>query len=247
MRFLLRHRPSPSMAVAFAALIVALSGTAYAAVNLPANSVGTKQLKKHAVSLVKISISAQRAPGSARLHRTRWRPGRRGTARRYRPRGAPRRQGRPRSHGSQGRPRSHRAHGVPGRDRSERCLRCRYQSSLIECARRRHINKYRQLLLWGARAGRRDKLRHPLQLPYGPECPEFLPGHRRLRERGVGRHCQQQFRFFPRLLRIRHLRAVAARTACLPLSRGSGRNGHTRFARHTQLARRGALSETVHR
>lgn len=66
MRFLLRHRPSPSMAVAFAALIVALSGTAYAAVNLPANSVGTKQLKKHAVSLVKISISAQRALQGAR-------------------------------------------------------------------------------------------------------------------------------------------------------------------------------------
>lgn len=44
------HRPSPAMVVALIALFVALSGGAYAAINLPANSVGTKQLKNGAVT-----------------------------------------------------------------------------------------------------------------------------------------------------------------------------------------------------
>jgi hypothetical protein len=38
-----------SQAVAYLALFVALGGTGYAAVNLPANSVGTRQLKRGAV------------------------------------------------------------------------------------------------------------------------------------------------------------------------------------------------------
>jgi hypothetical protein len=42
-------RPSPPMVLAFVALLVALAGTSYAAIQLPANSVGTKQLKKNAV------------------------------------------------------------------------------------------------------------------------------------------------------------------------------------------------------
>lgn len=41
-------------AVAFLALFIALSGTAFAAANLPKNSVGTKQIKKSAVTGVKV-------------------------------------------------------------------------------------------------------------------------------------------------------------------------------------------------
>jgi hypothetical protein len=46
--------PSPSMIVACVALFVALGGTSYAAIRLPANSVGTKQIKKSAVTAVKV-------------------------------------------------------------------------------------------------------------------------------------------------------------------------------------------------
>jgi hypothetical protein len=49
-----RHTPSPAMVVACLALMVALGGTSYAAIRLPANSVGTKQLKKGAVTGVKV-------------------------------------------------------------------------------------------------------------------------------------------------------------------------------------------------
>ena len=49
-----RLRPSPSMLVAFAALMVALGGTSYAIAQLPANSVGTKQLRKNAVTAPKV-------------------------------------------------------------------------------------------------------------------------------------------------------------------------------------------------
>src|SRR5262245_2693422 len=54
MRGILRRRPSPAMVVACLALLVALGGTSYAASQLPANSVGTKQLKKGAVTAVKV-------------------------------------------------------------------------------------------------------------------------------------------------------------------------------------------------
>jgi hypothetical protein len=47
-------RPSPAIVIASLALVVALSGTSYAAFVLPANSVGTKQLKKSAVTAAKI-------------------------------------------------------------------------------------------------------------------------------------------------------------------------------------------------
>jgi hypothetical protein len=53
-----RLRPSPSMAVAFTALLVSLGGTGYAVVALPANSVGSKQLKKSAVTTAKVKSSA---------------------------------------------------------------------------------------------------------------------------------------------------------------------------------------------
>jgi hypothetical protein len=50
-----RRLPSPAMVVACIALIVALGGTSYAAIKLPANSVGTKQLKRGAVTGPKVS------------------------------------------------------------------------------------------------------------------------------------------------------------------------------------------------
>jgi hypothetical protein len=46
------------MVVALIALAVALGGTGYAAVSLPANSVGTKQLKKSAVTRAKVKANA---------------------------------------------------------------------------------------------------------------------------------------------------------------------------------------------
>jgi hypothetical protein len=49
------------MPIAVLALFLALGGGAYAATKLPANSVGTKQIKRNAVSLTKISPSARRA------------------------------------------------------------------------------------------------------------------------------------------------------------------------------------------
>lgn len=51
-------RPSPSMIVAFVALLVALGGSSYAVVRLPAHSVGTKQLKAKAVARVNIKNNA---------------------------------------------------------------------------------------------------------------------------------------------------------------------------------------------
>jgi hypothetical protein len=47
--------------VAYLALFVALGGVSYAALKLPANSVGTKQLKNKAVTLAKISSSARKS------------------------------------------------------------------------------------------------------------------------------------------------------------------------------------------
>ena len=53
-RLFVVRRPSPSMAVSLLALTVALGGTSYAAIKLPANSVGTPQLKRAAVTGVKV-------------------------------------------------------------------------------------------------------------------------------------------------------------------------------------------------
>jgi hypothetical protein len=52
------RRPSPSMIVALTALVVALAGSAYAAVHLPKGSVGAKQLKKNAVTKAKLRKNA---------------------------------------------------------------------------------------------------------------------------------------------------------------------------------------------
>jgi hypothetical protein len=48
-------------AVAYLALFVALGGTGYAAIKLPANSVGTKQLKKNAVTSAKVKNHSLKA------------------------------------------------------------------------------------------------------------------------------------------------------------------------------------------
>jgi len=57
-RSLVERRPSPSMIVAALALTAALGGTSYAAIKLPANSVGTKQLKSDAVTGAKVRDSS---------------------------------------------------------------------------------------------------------------------------------------------------------------------------------------------
>ena len=54
--------PSPAMVVALVSLIVALGGTSYAVVNLPKDSVGTKQLKKKAVTAPKVRANAITSP-----------------------------------------------------------------------------------------------------------------------------------------------------------------------------------------
>lgn len=50
-----RFRPSPATVIASFALMVALSGAGYAAVVLPANSVGTRQLRNNAVISSKVA------------------------------------------------------------------------------------------------------------------------------------------------------------------------------------------------
>jgi hypothetical protein len=75
-----RHlRPTPALVVACLAFAVALGGTGYSAIVLPARSVGTKQLKKGAVVAAKVKTHSLLAINfkSGQL-----RPGRRG------PRGA---------------------------------------------------------------------------------------------------------------------------------------------------------------
>lgn len=54
MRPLLHHLRSPAMLVALLALCAAIGGGAYAASTLPANSVGTKQLRNGAVTAGKV-------------------------------------------------------------------------------------------------------------------------------------------------------------------------------------------------
>jgi hypothetical protein len=60
-----RFRPSPALVVASLALAVALGGTGYAAIALPANSVGTKQLKNGAVIAAKVKRGTLRAANFA--------------------------------------------------------------------------------------------------------------------------------------------------------------------------------------
>jgi Collagen triple helix repeat (20 copies) len=57
----LRSSASYANVASTVALFLALGGVSYAAVTLPNNSVGTSQLKKHAVTLAKVSDSARTA------------------------------------------------------------------------------------------------------------------------------------------------------------------------------------------
>jgi hypothetical protein len=59
------HRPSPATAISLVAVFLALTGGAYAATKLPASSVGTKQIKKNAVTLTKIAPAARKALAGA--------------------------------------------------------------------------------------------------------------------------------------------------------------------------------------
>jgi len=54
----LAKRVSPSMAVAFMALLLAMGGASYAAVKLPARSVGARELKPKAVTRAAIKANA---------------------------------------------------------------------------------------------------------------------------------------------------------------------------------------------
>jgi hypothetical protein len=60
MRSALQRRLTYANVMASVAVFLALGGGAYAAIKLPRNSVGTKQLKAHAVTLTKVSGSLQR-------------------------------------------------------------------------------------------------------------------------------------------------------------------------------------------
>jgi Collagen triple helix repeat (20 copies) len=52
------RKPSPAMLVAFIALVVSLGGTSYAALSLPAGSVGSKELKRNSVSSPKVKAGS---------------------------------------------------------------------------------------------------------------------------------------------------------------------------------------------
>ena len=54
MRHLHLQRPSPALVVSVIALSVSLGGTGYAAIVLPADSVGTKQIKRNAITGAKV-------------------------------------------------------------------------------------------------------------------------------------------------------------------------------------------------
>jgi hypothetical protein len=58
MKGLLKRRPSPALVISIVALVMATIGTAFAATQLPKNSVGSKQLKSNAVVTAKIKKEA---------------------------------------------------------------------------------------------------------------------------------------------------------------------------------------------
>lgn len=58
MKRFLNHRPSGAMLVALLALFAAVGGGAYAAVTLPANSVGSTQLRNGAVTAQKVKAGS---------------------------------------------------------------------------------------------------------------------------------------------------------------------------------------------
>lgn len=58
LRSLVRRRPSAPMAVSLVALFMSVGGVGYAAISLPANSVGTEQIRNEAVTYKKIRPNA---------------------------------------------------------------------------------------------------------------------------------------------------------------------------------------------
>ena len=72
------RRPSPSMAVALLALFAALGGTGYAALKLPKNSVGAKQLRNNSVRSSKVKNRSLVARDFKQASCPRGRAGRRG-------------------------------------------------------------------------------------------------------------------------------------------------------------------------
>src|SRR3954470_11156972 len=58
MKNLRLRRPSPALIIAVIALFVALGGTGYAALQLPRNSVGARELEKNAVTSNKVKDGA---------------------------------------------------------------------------------------------------------------------------------------------------------------------------------------------
>jgi hypothetical protein len=58
LRSLVRRRPSASLVVSFVALFVALGGAGYAAIRIPANSVGSAQLQNNSVGNFKLKSNA---------------------------------------------------------------------------------------------------------------------------------------------------------------------------------------------
>jgi hypothetical protein len=68
MKVVSRWRPNPAIVIACIALAVALSGTSYAALVLPANSVGSKQIKNRSIQRIDLSgkttasLRGQRGP-----------------------------------------------------------------------------------------------------------------------------------------------------------------------------------------
>jgi hypothetical protein len=61
-----RWRPTPATVIASVALLVALSGTSYAALVLPANSVGSKQIKNRSIQPVDLGRKAVASLGGRR-------------------------------------------------------------------------------------------------------------------------------------------------------------------------------------
>lgn len=58
-----RHRPSPALVVASLALFVSLGGVGYAAIKIPANSVGSAQVKNHSLKAIDIANGVIPAAG----------------------------------------------------------------------------------------------------------------------------------------------------------------------------------------